>query len=305
MRRPVLAFLAAAAVGRAQQPAAHEMPQEMVWVDRTGRILGRVGSPQMSIFFPELSPDGRSIAVSARDGETNDRDVWVHDVGSGAKRVMYPAKGNDNFPVWSPDGKELIFTSSRGGGYDMRRGDAVLLKAPVSEYPRSWSPDGRWLIYTSADTKRDLFLLPLDGPAEPKPLVVDAKAWSDGARFSPDGRYFAFVSNAAGPFEVYVASTADPSRRWKVSRELANGWAGGGGQVRWRRDGKELFYMMGNDTMLSVEVSTAGEFRFSAPKRLFALRGMMGNFPEEAPYLAKYDVTADGQRFVFVRTIPK
>ena len=102
-----------------QQPTAQDMPQEMVWVDRAGKVLGRVGAVQNAMFFPEISPDGKSIAVSARDGEVNDRDIWIHDVASGAKRVHSPAKGNDNFPVWTPDGKTIIWNSSRTGEYEL------------------------------------------------------------------------------------------------------------------------------------------------------------------------------------------
>ena len=284
-----------------QQPTAKEMPQEMVWVDRQGNVMGRVGAVQNAIFFPEISPDGKSIAVSARDGEVNDRDVWIHDATAGSKRVHAPAKGNDNFPIWAPDGKQLIWTSSRSGEYELYRHDAVLLlKQPASQYPRSVSPDGKWLLYTHADKKRELYLLNLEGEPAPKPVFPDARFWSEAGRFSPSGRHFAFVSNEAGPFEVYVASVADPSKRQKVSRELANGWGGGGGGPRWRADGKELFYMMG-DAMIAVEVSTEREFKPGAVKRLFAAPGMMGSFPDESPWVAKYDVTADGQKFVFVR----
>ncbi len=283
-----------------QQPTAQEMPQEMIWMDRQGKILGRVGAVQQAMFFPEISPDGKSIAVSARDGEVNDRDVWIHDVAGEAKRVHSPAKGNDNFPVWAPDGKQLIWTSSRTGEYELYRQETLLLKQPGSQYPRSISPDGKWLLYTHADKKRDLYLLNLEGEPKPKPVFTDARYWTECGRFSPDGRYFAFVSNEAGPFEVYVATVADPAKRWKVSRELANGWGGGGGGPRWRADGKELFYMMG-DAMIAVEVSTEGEFKPGTVKRLFAAPGMLGNFPDESPWVAKYDVTADGQRFVFVR----
>lgn len=278
-----------------QQPAAHEMPQEMIWVDRQGKVLGRVGAVQSSIFFPEISPDGKSIAVSARDGEVNDRDVWIHDVAAGSKKVHAPAKGNDNFPLWTPDG-QIIWTSSRTGEYELYRKDTLLLRMPASQYPRSISPDGKWLLFTHADKKRELYLMNLDGEPNPKPVYPGTSYWVDGARFSPDGKSFAFASNEGGPFEIYIATIDDPTRKRKVSRGLENGWGGGGSGPRWRADGKELFYTMG-DAMIAVDVATG------VAKKLFSLPAMRGNFPDEAPWLAKYDVTADGQRFVFVRTL--
>jgi eukaryotic-like serine/threonine-protein kinase len=299
--------------GIAQQPGPADMPQEMVWVDRTGKILGRAGAVQNSIFFPEISPDGKWIAVSARDGEVNDRDIWLHSVDTGTKRQLVSAKGNDNFPIWSPDGKEVLFTSSRSSNYDLYRKrvdgnepEQRVVALESADYPRAWAPGGQTLIYTQATKGRDLFLLRFGG-AEPRSsrLLPDISAWQDAARISPDGRYVAYASNAAGPWEVYVASLEKPDQRWKISLELSNGWAGGGGQPRWRRDGRELWYVLGNDTMMSVDVETGPVFRAGKPKRLFAVLGMRGNFPEEAPWLQKYDVTTDGQRFLFVRTVIK
>jgi Tol biopolymer transport system component len=290
------------------------MPQEMVWVDRAGRIVGRVGAVQQSIFFPEFSPDQRFLAVSARDGELNDRDIWIHDVAAGTKRQVTSVKGNDNFPVWSPDGRRLAFTSSRSGNYDLYvktldpdTPERRVFGAEMPEYPRHWSPNGRHLAYTRAEaSRRGLLLLRMDLPEPaPDPLLPESAAWVDGARFSPNGKYLAYASNAAGLWEVYVVSVEDPAKTWKVSRELAAGWAGGGGQPRWSPAGNELFYVMGNDTMLSVPVHTEGPFRHDPPQRLFALPGMKGNFPEEAPWLAKYEVASDGRRFVFVRTVPR
>jgi Tol biopolymer transport system component len=292
-----------------QQPQPADMPQEMIWVDRSGRFLSTAGARQMAIFFPEISPDGTEVAVSARDGEVNDRDIWIHHLATGAKRVIAPARGNDNFPLWSPDGKQIIFTSSRSGNYELMRKrldsdepESVIVKLDTADYPRSWSPDGATLLFTRAHEKRDLYSLFLAAP-NPQPYLTHPTAWMDGARYSPDGRWVAYVSNIGGPFEVYVTAAREPIHSRKISRPLANGWAGGGGQVRWRADGKELFYLMNNEVMLSVEV--LGDGQFGTPTRLFALPGLKGNFPEEAPYLAKYDVSRDGQRFLFVRTVPK
>jgi Tol biopolymer transport system component len=289
------------------------MPQEMVWVDRSGDVLGRVGAVQNSIFFPEISPDGRSIAVSARDGEVNDRDVWIHDVATGTKRRVMEVSGNDNFPFWSPDGREVVFTSSRTRNYDLYRRSLVeggedvrILEGETPEYPRDWSPDGTHLAFARAhDGRRPLELLRMDTGAYEVAdfLPAEMGVWNDGGRFSPNSRYYAFSSNADGPWEVFVVAVEDPSRRWKVSRPLGNGWAGGGWQPRWRADGRELFYLLDSETMVSVEVTTDGEFTHGEAAKLFTVRGMRGNFPDESPWLHRYDVTDDGQRFVFVRRV--
>jgi Tol biopolymer transport system component len=306
--------LALFAVPRAQQPTAADMPQEMVWVDRSGRIGDRVGSVQNSMFYPELSPDDRFVVVSARDGEVNDRDLWIHDVATGVKRQVTAVKGNDNQPVWSPDGKKIVFTSSRSGNYhlylkslDPDTPEVEILGTERREFPNHWSPDGRFLSYTQEDVGspvRDIFFLRMDGAASaPIEVLKKPNVWHDGGEFSPNSRYLAYSSTAGGAWEVYVCEVENPSRTWKVSRELSMGWAGGGGQPRWRADGRELFYVMGNDTIMSVEVETEGAFKSQQAKRLFAVPGMRGNFPDEMHWLQKYDVTRDGQRFVFVRKV--
>ena len=304
----------------AQQPQARDMPQEMVWVSRAGEVLGRAGAVQNSIFFPELSPDEKFIAVSSRNGAVNDRDVWIHSVATGTKHRVTSAKGNDNFPLWSPDGKSIIFTSSRVPKYDLFRKDITSDKPPVrilqadgtSEYPRDVSADGKTVIYTKReDDGRTLWALQLDGEGAPAPFLPKKQGvWVDGGKFSPNGKYFAYSSNEDGRWEVYVCETAncgsaDPAAKWKVSRPLEAGWAGGGGQPRWRGDGKELFYIMGQDTMVSVAVETAGAFGFEKAKKLFHYSSFRGNFQDEAPWLHKYDVTSDGQKFVFVRLAAK
>lgn len=297
----------------AQQPGPKDMPQEMVWVDRSGEVLGRVGAVQNSIFFPEISPDGQSIAVSSRDGEVNDRDVWIHDIAAGTKRRVMEVQGNDNFPFWSPEGDEIAFTSSRTRNYELYRqnlepgSEAIrILEGERPEYPRDWSPDGKYLAFARAyDDRREVELLRMDtGEYETLAfLPAEPGVWNDGGRFSPNNRYYAFSSNVGGYWEVYVCEVDNPSRRWKVSRPLERGWAGGGWQPRWRGDGRELFYLLDSETMVSVEVTTEGEFTHGEAEKLFTVRGMRGNFPDESPWLHRYDVTGDGERFVFVRKV--
>jgi Tol biopolymer transport system component len=309
---PVVASFLPAAL--AQQPSVKEMPQEMVWVSRQGDVLGRAGVVQNSIFFPELSPDEKSIAVSSRNGEVNDRDVWIHDIAARTKRRITRVRGNDNFPLWTPDGRSIIFTSSRIPRYDLFRVKLHPLEPPVrilqadgtSEYPRDISPDGKTLVYTRREPDgRTLWVLKMEGDVYTNAPFIPKKSgvWADGGKFSPDGKHFAYSSNEEGPWEVYVCETANPAKKWKVSAELRSGWAGGGGQPRWRGDGKEIFYIMGQDTLASVPVDTEGEFSAGEAKKLFSFSSMRGNFQDEAPWLHKYDVTADGQRFLFVRLV--
>ena len=297
----------------AQQPGPKDMPQQMVWVDRSGEVIERFGAVQNSMFFPEISPDGRFIAVSSRDGEVNDRDVWIHDIAAGTKRRVMEVRGNDNFPFWSADAKEIAFTSSRTRNYELYRRslspdgeDVRILEGETPEYPRDWSSDGKYLAFARAyDDRRTLELLRMDtGKYEVVEfLPAEPGVWNDGGRLSPNNKYYAFSSNAGGYWEVYVCEVENPSRRFKVSRPHERGWAGGGWQPRWRADGRELFYLLDSETMVSVEVATEGEFTHGEAKKLFTVRGMRGNFPDESPWLHRYDVTDDGERFVFVRKV--
>ena len=305
------AVLALGLVLQAQQPGPRDMPQEMVWVDRSGEVLERVGAVQSSMFFPEISPDGASIAVSARDGEVNDRDVWIHDVASGGKRVVASAKGNDNFPLWSPDGSEILFTSSRGGDYDLYRvptdgssEPAKALETPDSQYPRDISPNAASLVYThSVSSGRRMFVLSF-ATGEQRELLPDMTAWADGARYSPDGRWIAWSANPNGLWETFVAPASNPSAGVKITRDLVQGWAGGGAQARWRADGRELYYVMG-DALMAMPFADDQIPQPETAKRLFSIAGFRGNFPDEAPWLAGYAVAADGQKFVLVRTVEK
>ena len=315
MRIDILA-VSLAIVASAQQPGPKDMPQQMVWLDRSGDVLGTVGAVQNSIFFPEISPDGKFIVLSSRNGEVNDRDVWIHDIAAGTKRRITKVKGNDNFPLWTPDGRSIVFTSSRVPKYDLFRVSVEPRGAPIrileaegtSEYPRDISPDGKKLIFTKNEPAgRTLWKLALDKDgATPEAFIPkEAGVWADGGKFSPNGKYFAYSSNEAGMWEVYVCQTANVSNKWKVSAELRSGWAGGGGQPRWRGDGKELYYIMGQDTLAYLPVETDGEFTHGEAKRLFSYSSMRGNFQDEAPWLHKYDVTDDGQKFLFVRLAKK
>ena len=195
----------------------------------------------------------------------------------------------------------MAFSSDRAGNSDifLRRADGsgeekVLAGTPRRDYVSDWSRDGKYLLYVTMDpeTGIDLWYLERneDGSGwEPHPFLQSPLS-QIVARFSPDGRYVAYVSNESGQFEVYVQPFPEGGRKVTVS-------SNGGTKVRWSRDGKELFYVE-EQTLVAVSVSMAGDFSVGGATRLFEHPGLLtgGNY-------APYDVSADGQRFILAEQV--
>jgi Tol biopolymer transport system component len=283
---------------------------KLVWRDRAER-RSLVMTPSAAHHFePTLSPDQKRIAVDVFDPRPSKQhgfglaavtsDIWIIEgEGGAASRLTFdPAADFD--PVWSPDGTRIAFSSNRGGSLDLyvRRiggaaGDELLYASPDAKHAQSWSPDGRWLVYASYDpkTKGDLWLLPMDGPRAPIPLLR-SDANEEQAQVSPDGRWFAYASNESGHDEIYVQSFPRPAGKWQVS-------IAGGGDPRWRPDGKELFFI-GDDRRLMVSDVTVGEgFNRSVPLPIFDT----GMKPQWGSARNLYDVSRDGQRFLFMTPV--
>ncbi|MDH4070674.1 MAG: protein kinase, partial [Ignavibacteria bacterium] len=245
----------------------------LAWFDRSGHELGLQGSPG-NYFDIALSPDEKRAAVQLWDLLGGNSDIWVLEVERGlTTRFTFETSVEDD-PVWSPDGKWLAFSSSRGEFPSPYRklasGTGAVEALPtsgVSEFPSDWSPDGRFLAVTRQDpvTKFDIWVAPLTGGGAPFPLVqTEFDEWL--AKFSPDGKWLAYASNESGRFEVYVRSfsgTADQSAagersgKWQVS-------SNGGAQPRWRKDGKELFYVDAARILTAVPVYGEDAIRFGA-----------------------------------------
>lgn len=205
----------------------------------------------------------------------------------------------DWFPVWSPDGSRIVFASNRNGLTDLYQkaasgtgSDELLLKSSDPKFPTDWSLDGRFILYENRDpkTKADLWVLPLEGDRQPFPLL-QTEFNEQQARFSPNGKWVAYTSDESGTTQVYVQSFPASGNKWQVS-------TGGGDQPRWRRDGRELFYLAADGKLVAVEVKTDGTFEAGVPKPLFELHS-----PTVAgPFAISYAATADGQRFLVLRS---
>ena len=267
---------------------AGEVASQLVWFDRNGRELGKVGPPGR-YEKPRLSPDEKKVAVGMVDPRTGTLDIWTHDLTRGlAARVTSSKPGTAFGPIWSPDSRHLVYASGDGPPHLHRKlssgiGDEErLLPMREVQWANDWSTDGRSIAYveTAAKTKRDLWILPL---ADRKPFLFQNTPFDEKeVRFSPDGRWISYVSDESGKDEVYVQPLQKSGEKWTISTD-------GGSQPVWRRDGKELFYLAADGRLLAVPVKLGASFEAGVPTVLFRIDPA----GEQA-----YDVTADGQRFL-------
>jgi Tol biopolymer transport system component len=263
-------------------------PSRLTWLDRAGRELETIGLDGI-VGSVRLSPDGRAVAVYIRDEKLGTADIWLYDLARKFPLRLTLDEGDDQTPVWSADGTKIFFRADRSGPPDLFEipasapgQDKVLLRLPGVQHPNDVSPDGRFLLFTewSRKTNGDLWLLPLSGKVEPAPLAQTPFNETSG-RFSPDGRWVAYCSDESGTDVVYLRPVDGGGERIRVS-------AGGGRMPRWRRDGKELFYLSDADQLMAVRMSPGPRPEPGNPGSLFHLEGEVRD----------YDVDVSGQRFL-------
>jgi eukaryotic-like serine/threonine-protein kinase len=274
------------------------------WMDRAGKTIGRVGVPSSANSF-RLSPNGERIAFSEQEyfGEPQP-DIWIYDLDRDVRTRLTTDSAIDHFPIWSPDGSEVIFDSGRAP-YNAHALYRKPSSGAVAEHPlfepdpkvgygvADWSMDGRLIVFRQMNPKnnlRDLWVLPLYG--DRKPFLYLSPSFDIGnATLSPNARWLAYVSNEAGTNQVIVQPFPDASRgKWQVSGD-------GGEYPRWRRDGRELYYLDAKRRIVSVSVTTDGDFQLGKSIPLFDTPiPVKLNWDQGPAY--PYDVTPDGQRFL-------
>jgi Tol biopolymer transport system component len=276
---------------------------QLWWFDRAGKRRESIAEPGQQI-QPRLSPDGRKLAVSMPDPRTGNRDVWVMELATGVPQRLTVVPSNDWQPTWSPDGTRILFSSDRKGGQNgiyqrLASGagdDEELLNSAGTA--TDWSLDGRFVLFQLplTGTQPDIWVLPLAPPREPISFAQREFAEAD-AHFSPDGRWIAYTSNESGRHEVYVRpfpnSSSGAESGSQGPRQVSTQ---GGAGVRWRRDGRELYYLSPDHSLMAVEVKPGERFEASPPKPLFTT---CDPFFWTDYYQSTYDVAADGQRFIF------
>jgi len=264
--------------------------RQLEWFDRDGKEMGAVPGAD-AYAGVRISPDGKRLAYYL---DSAGYDIWSFDIARGVKTALSFGSGSGQgnlYPVWSPDGRRIIYTSYRNGKYGLylKASDGSGTEEPLLEtvdrirFPTDWSPDGKFLTYIEgAQGGWAIWMLPLDG--ERKPFLFHKSQFAEReASFSPDGKWVSYCSNESGDYKVYVVPFPGPGGKWQVSPT-------GGCGPRWRRDGKEIFYLSSDNKMMATEVKASGSsFEVGATHALFGTRpyGVFGRF----------DVSADGQRF--------
>jgi len=240
-----------------------------------------------------LSPDGKAAVFDKTDEENQNTDVWFYDFQlDSAKRLTFDT-AIDTTPLFSPDGKRVLFASSRehsfklfvknADGADEEKVLDIDAGDRADHYPCDWSRDGKYILYKRAT---ELWIAEMPS-LKARPFVQGRGSVKNG-QFSPDDKWVSYASNETGRWEIYVTSFPDGRGKWQVSNA-------GGTQPRWRGDGKEIFYLAPDGTMMAVPVTGGANFNSGVPVALFQANSREQIATSEQ---VTYDVAKDGQRFL-------
>jgi eukaryotic-like serine/threonine-protein kinase len=265
---------------------------QLTWYDHSGKRLGEASDPG-PYRQAALSPDGKRAALERLDRATNTWDLWLLDLTSRIMSRLTFDPADDTDPVWSPDSRQVAFASSRQGHLDIYRRvigtstDELVYSDADRKVPEWWLKDGT-ILYTTS-TGKDYHQIQAEGERKPKD-IFHADFTTDEPCVSPDGRWIAFNTLESGRWEVYAAAFPGFTEKRQVSNN-------GGGQARWRADGKELYYLSLDGKMMAVDIRTTSGLETGIPRQLFETH------VRPYPLYDLYGVTADGQKFLTVELV--
>ncbi|MEO8132186.1 MAG: hypothetical protein ABI822_34135, partial [Bryobacteraceae bacterium] len=262
---------------------------QLTWMNRRGQRLGTLGEAADHYDFRGcISPDGSKIALTRGGSESTD--IWVHDLSRDVIQRLTFEPSIDQAPIWSPNGKNLVFSSSRNGRFDLYQvsshgggGPELLYASRENKFASSWSADGRFILF-STENRDGIWVLPLESTGKRTPVSILRSPGNErSAVFSPDSRWIGYVSNESGQPEVYVqrfsfAVPGSPGPKVLISR-------GGGMSPRWRADGKEIFYRAPDGKLMAVPFTAEPALQAGVPKPLFKTGWL-------------WEATGDGNRFL-------
>ena len=261
---------------------------QLTWFDTNGHTLGTIGERGSN--DARVSPDGHKVALEYG----TQPDVWIFDTVSGL-RTRLTTTSVDSNPVWSPDGKQIVYLDIPPNGSKARMvvraadgtgGDRLFAQEDQWESPTSWSPDGKYILYNRGDPgATDIYVMPVAVDQKPFPFVATPE-WERDAVFSPDGRWVAYTSRESGRDQVYVAPFPGPGSKWQVS-------SAGAQTPHWRHDGKALVAISGDD-ILEFPISVVnGSIQTGEPKVLFSTA-----IGQTLQFDVGYDVAPDGRLLI-------
>jgi eukaryotic-like serine/threonine-protein kinase len=277
---------------------------DLIWWSRDGKQMETLARASRYI-GPSFSPDGTRLAVTIFAGNQGIADLWALDLARATRtRLTFSNGVTTNATIggatWTPDGKTIFYSSGAVGLFQIYAKAAdgssperlVLQSADASAFPSSVSPDGRYLLYmrrSQNETGAHIWALPLSGngkPGDEKPFPIVQDAFDERvATVSPDGKWLAYQSNESGRPEIYITAFPAGGAKWQVSNN-------GGATPKWRRDGKESFFLDPQDNIVAVDVNTSGNtVKLGAPHTLFQAVGIQRDY-------GPFDVTADGKKFL-------
>jgi Tol biopolymer transport system component len=275
------------------QSGTDAVTTDLRWFDRSGKHLESLGEPA-DYDHPRISHDGRRVVFVVTDRQSIDTDLWLYDFERRARTRLTFGPAVNIMPVWSPDDSRIVFASNREGTHQLYQRltsgagqDELVLGSKTSfRWPTDWSPDGHIAIQ-SREAKKHGLDVGVVSVADWKATTLLGTPFDERtAQFSPDGRWLAYASDESGESEIYVQPFPGLGQKWQIS-------TGGGAVPRWRRDGKEIFFLkFPEKTLMAVEVKAGSTFSVGEPKALFQTQIRRSDFGTQ------YDVSLDGSRFL-------
>ena len=268
----------------------------LLWVDREGATQP-IMDKELMFASPHISPDGKRLVVGIGTTEmVNSGDLWIYELERGTLTRLTFGDGNEETSTWTPDGQRVAYTKGQSLHWKLADGsgsEELLAERTFHTHIGSWLPDGGMFAFEERDpgTQYDIWFLPLGEESEPR-TFLNTRFNEYSPRFSPNGRWLAYVSDESGRPEVYLQPYPGPGGKTQISTD-------GGSQPVWSREGDELFYQYGNQFM-AVAIDTRGAFSASPPRLLFEGNYAVDGSPDR--YRPNYDVMPDG-RFVMVKAV--
>jgi hypothetical protein len=294
------AYFSVAASGELAARHGVDPAMGLAWFDRSGQLLGTLGDPGLSYSNPTISPDGtRAVATASDPRGAGPANLWLFNLSTGDGTRMTFGRTIDYAPLWSPTADRILFASIRGGRGGLYEQNTISgaerpLPSPAPtvlwQALEAWTAAADYVTFSAMDrkTRADVWAMPLSGERRPVPILRNS--WNEGqSQIAPDGRLLAYASDETGMFQVYVQTFPEGNAKWQLS-------TAGGYDPRWSRDGRELFYIAADRSLMAVDVTTGARFGHGSPRKLFETR-LRGLWQDTRNH---YDVTPDGRRFLLL-----